>query len=141
MQQSFKTFDRTPPDEDSAGPYPVQTDVVHSRVFREKCGDCVSGSGYRNTVLMLYADVVSVAKPRDSSMFVSMDMVQYDLMHTPLVCSPPLSSYTLSALVCSPPLSSYTLSVNPFSYQRQPMKRCAPEALVLDVYRRRAHCD
>ena len=48
----------------------MQTDVVHSRAFREKCGSFVGGSGYRNIVLMLYADGVSVATRRDSSMFV-----------------------------------------------------------------------
>ena len=48
----------------------VQTDVVHSRAFQRYCGDFVSGSGYRNIVLMLYADGVSVATRRINSMFV-----------------------------------------------------------------------
>ncbi len=48
----------------------MQTDVVHSRMFAERCGEFVRGAGYRNVVLMLYADGVSVAKRRDSSMFV-----------------------------------------------------------------------
>ena len=61
LQRSFKGYKRA---------QPVQTDVMHSRAFEQYCGDFVRGPGYRNVVLMLYADGVSVATRRDSSMFV-----------------------------------------------------------------------
>ena len=48
----------------------MQTDVVHSPAFARHCGAFISGPGYRNVVLMLYADGVSVAKRKHSSMFV-----------------------------------------------------------------------
>ena len=48
----------------------MQTDVVHSQAFKEYCGNFVREPDHRNIVLMLYADGVSVATRRDSSMFV-----------------------------------------------------------------------
>lgn len=43
---------------------------MHSKAFASRCAQFVSGDGYRNVVLMLYADGVSLAKRRDNSMFV-----------------------------------------------------------------------
>ena len=47
-----------------------QSDVIHSRAFREHCGEFVSGESYRNIVLMLYADGVSMTNRSEYSMFV-----------------------------------------------------------------------
>jgi hypothetical protein len=48
----------------------VQRDVTDSQAFADFCGDFVSGDGFRNIVLMVYADGVSMGKRRDNSMFV-----------------------------------------------------------------------
>ena len=61
LQRSFKDYKE---------PQSVQTDVVHSQAFKEYCGNFVREPDHRNIVLMLYADGVSVATRRDSSMFV-----------------------------------------------------------------------
>ena len=62
LQKSFKDW--------SSEASAVQPDVVHSRAFATHCEPFISGAGYRNVVLLLYADGVSVAKKSDSSMFV-----------------------------------------------------------------------
>ena len=63
LQRSFREWRPRQPGEE-------QTDVVHSRKFEEYCGGFVGGEGYRNVVLMLYADGVSVAQRRENSMFI-----------------------------------------------------------------------
>jgi hypothetical protein len=67
LQLSFKNW-KLPTG--SAYHIPVMRDVVDSPKFANRCGAFVSGAGYRNVVLMLYADGVSVADRRDNSMFI-----------------------------------------------------------------------